>query len=199
MGLFSFFKKSDDKLHTIDRMLIHSFNKVKHESTLVFTWLHYFREKDRVHDDRYSAMQKQLNLQASQIVGMQREFSGLKSSIFRIEFDQGQVGTPERTSKGQVKDMSQRNKDAGEDMERQIIDKSRLKGSELELLQLLYHSDRPLGYQEIAKRLSKTQKSIRNLIYEIRKKNIDVKSRAVGVREKGFYLTEQTKIAVSGR
>ena len=63
----------------------------------------------------------------------------------------------------------------------------------------MYHADRPFSYEEMAKMLGKKKKSIRNLIYELREKNINVKSKPTGVRKKGFYLDKEEKIKVSGR
>ena len=77
--------------------------------------------------------------------------------------------------------------------------KSTLSGSQLELLNILYESDRPLSYADLAKILNKKPKSIRNQIYELREAGIDVKSRFIGLRKKGFYLAKETKILISGR
>jgi biotin operon repressor len=77
--------------------------------------------------------------------------------------------------------------------------KSSLSGSQLELLNVLYESDRPLSYSDLSKILNKKSKSIRNLIYELREAGVDIKSRFIGIRTKGFFLTKETKILVSGR
>ncbi len=47
--------------------------------------------------------------------------------------------------------------------------------------------------------LGKKKKSIRNLIYELREKKINVRSKPVGIRKKGFFLDREEKIRVSGR
>jgi biotin operon repressor len=80
-----------------------------------------------------------------------------------------------------------------------IETKSSLSGSQLELLNVLYEADRPLSYGDLSKILNKKSKSIRNLIYELREAGLEVKSRFIGLRTKGFFLTKETKILVSGR
>jgi DNA-binding CsgD family transcriptional regulator len=56
-----------------------------------------------------------------------------------------------------------------------LINKSALNGAQLELVRILYDSDRPLSYSDLAKILNKKGKSIRNLIYEIRDKGVNRK------------------------
>ena len=80
-----------------------------------------------------------------------------------------------------------------------VIDGKALNPSQEELVKLLYESDRALDYKSIARVLRKKEKSIRNLIYEIREKGIEVKDRNIGLRRKGFFLDKETKIKVSGR
>lgn len=199
MGFWDWLKKdAPDRWSSLDNALSQSFGRIKSETSLIFSWLHYLREKDRINDDRAHYAQQQIDAQKEQISNLKSEMMALRHEFLTLKTSQGQVGTPQGTSKGQVKDMSPAPK-AIAHQESVTFDKTQLRGAELELLQLLYHSDRPLSYEEIAKRLGKSEKSIRNLIYEIRHKNVEIKARPVGIREKGFYLTEQTKIAISGR
>ena len=72
-------------------------------------------------------------------------------------------------------------------------------GAEIEVLNLLYHSDRPISYENIVKIVGKKEKSIRNLICEIRRKGIEVLDKPIGIKQKGFYLPAEEKIKVSGR
>lgn len=134
----------------------------------------------------------------------------LLGRLERIEADmkKGQTGTPQGTFKGQTRDMKTEDKiqivlEKPKVLQRakQFIgfDKNSLTGAEVEVVNLLYHSDRPLSYDEIANRLGKKEKSIRNLIYEVRRKGIDVQDRPVGVKEKGFFLSKEAKLSVTGR
>jgi hypothetical protein len=122
----------------------------------------------------------------------------------RVEnIEKGQVGTIERTIRGQLKDMSGERGGRAEvpivvEKER-VADKGEFTGSQIELLNVLYHADRPLGYGELAKSVGKKEKSIRNLIYELRSKEVKIKSRPVGIRKKGFFLEREEKIRISGR
>ena len=81
----------------------------------------------------------------------------------------------------------------------QVIDKDSLTGSQIELLNIFYHSDRPLGYKDLKKIVGKKKKSIRNLIYELRDKGIKINYKPIGIRTRGFYLNKEEKIKVSGR
>ncbi|MCX6710404.1 MAG: hypothetical protein NTV63_05665, partial [Candidatus Woesearchaeota archaeon] len=79
------------------------------------------------------------------------------------------------------------------------FDRSRFPASELEIIKTLYYYERPLSYGDIAKSLGKKEKSIRNLICELRKKGIEILDKPIGIREKGFYLSGKAKITISGR
>lgn len=95
--------------------------------------------------------------------------------------------------------MSLKEKDKSKDIKIHNIDRSSMTESQLELLNLLYHSDKPLSYLDIAGIVGKKEKSVRNLVYEIREKGINVLSKSIGARTKGFYLNKEEKIKVSGR
>ena len=93
-------------------------------------------------------------------------------------------------------------KDIVEDLKKQVNGESLITvftGAELEILNVLFHSDKPVSYERVAKIVGKKEKSIRNLIYEIRRKGIDVLTKPIGIRQKGFYLPAEEKIKVSGR
>lgn len=81
----------------------------------------------------------------------------------------------------------------------QVKNQETLTTAQKELLQLLYEASIPLDYQTIAKYLGKKEKSIRNLIYEIRTKGVQIKDKHVGFKKKGFYIEQEEKIRISGR
>ncbi|MGM5487873.1 MAG: hypothetical protein ACQESG_02900 [Nanobdellota archaeon] len=81
----------------------------------------------------------------------------------------------------------------------QIKDKSALNPSQDELMEVLFRATEPLDYKRIAAALGKKEKSIRNMIYEMREKGADIKDKNIGFRKKGFYITEETKMQISGR
>jgi DNA repair exonuclease SbcCD ATPase subunit len=119
---------------------------------------------------------------------------------------QGQERTEEILKKGHIEDM--RKDIQGQfrghiSLERtrqvKIIDKNALTASQAELIHLLYKSEEPLDYARIAHILRKKEKSIRNLIYEIREKGIKILDCPIGFRKKGFYLNAEEKLKVSGR
>ncbi|MFO7711096.1 MAG: hypothetical protein R6V53_05015 [Candidatus Woesearchaeota archaeon] len=81
----------------------------------------------------------------------------------------------------------------------QIKDRNALNPSQEELMEVLYKATEPLDYKRIAAALGKKEKSVRNMIYEMREKGVDIRDRSIGFRKKGFYLTEEKKIELSGR
>lgn len=183
----------------LQEMMKTSFARVRGDISLLSSWVKYLKERDDLHNTRHERM--------SYFVGkMSAEIDDLKAEVARLQnqMSSGQVRTYERTDKGQVEDMSR------DQHQRQTLPSrakpvaalpgpAGLRGSQLEVLHLLYDSDRPLGYDEIARRLEKSEKSIRNLIYELRVAGIKVKDKPIGLREKGFFLDSETKIGVSGR
>jgi biotin operon repressor len=79
------------------------------------------------------------------------------------------------------------------------LDKKEMTASQLELLETLYNAQEPLDYKSLAEYLNKKEKSIRNLIYELREKGVKIKASNIGFRKKGFYLKEEEKLKISGR
>ena len=88
MGLFGFFKGADKRLKRLDNALVHSFNRLKSETSLIFSWLHYFREKDNVHDERHHYAQQQLHHHGSQIDRIKEEIFALKSEFLHLKIGQ---------------------------------------------------------------------------------------------------------------
>ncbi len=176
----------------------------KRDITSITKWIHYLNK----HNTELQGYLKDLT---GHLMSLQKKDSDLLERVHSLEIklekynhdlSLGQVRTQERTIGGQVKDMSSHVKAPPlvEDNSQKVsISKASLTGSQVELLQVLYDSDRPLSYSDLARILNKKSKSVRNLIYELRDKGIDVCSRFVGLRKKGFYLTSENKIKVSGR
>ncbi len=176
-------------IRDIEEKISRSFDNMREDMSGVAAWINHFRE-------RHDATE-------SEIANIKAELEALKGHVMahqRISEDKtGQVRTIQRTRQDKSKDMSFAKKEAKKEKSIEIFDKSSLAGSHLEIMALLYHSDRPLSYEEISKRLNKTTKSIRNLIYEMRSKGVDISDKPLGSRQKGFYLTKEAKIKVSGR
>ena len=80
-----------ERLRGLDRALRQSFGRLKDETSIIFSWLHYLREKDRVHDDRYYFAQQQLEKYDSKMSKLQDEIHAIKSEILTLKMDQGQV------------------------------------------------------------------------------------------------------------
>lgn len=115
---------------------------------------------------------------------------------------QGHSRTPKRTSEGHPGTSERTTKDTKKDTreeEIKVIDKTALSASQKELLDLLYREAEPLDYKRIAHLLRKKEKSIRNLIYEVREKGVDIKDTHIGFRKKGFYIEQAEKLRISGR
>ena len=156
-------------------------------------WLQYLHSHN-------TELHKYVKESTNILLDLQKNHNKILERLEKLE--QGQLGTLQRTFKGHLKDMSLESKDISKQKkgtEIKVIDKSSLTGSQLELVNIFYHADRPLGYGDIAKLVRKKKKSIRNLIYEIRDKGIRIESKPIGIRRKGFYLSKEEKIKVSGR
>lgn len=220
VDIIRFFKK-EDRLASLHSFLSHSFLKVKYDMEHIFEWMHYFREKHEQHDYHNSLLKQELGEHRNSIVFLNQEIKELKKQMSmlttdaskkaqdaailqtnRSQMSQGQLRTTQDisgTTQGQLRDNSNTEKNAQKQQKIQIIDKSSFTGSQLEVLNLLYHSEKPLSYENIAVALGKKEKSIRNSICEIRNKGINILGKSIGSRTKGFFLDRQEKIKVSGR
>ena len=196
MGL-SDWLKGKKEVALIERTFGQALEHIRAEKGVIFSWLHYFKEKDKIHEERYTQMQRSTARHQENIGQLRDELFELKTVLHQLRTEKGQQRTSERTTQGHEK--SREKQVVVQEKHTLLFDKQTLKGSELEILQVLYYADRPLSYQEIAKQLSKTEKSIRNLVYELRKKGVEIESKPVGLRQQGFYLREKTKILLSGR
>jgi biotin operon repressor len=125
---------------------------------------------------------------------LEKDIEGHKRTL-----EEGQL----RTIKDNKKDIIVEEKDMSIVKEKEnkieVIDKNSLNTSQKELIHLLYTHPEPLEYKVIAKILRKKEKSIRNMIYEIREKGIKIKDRHIGFRKKGFYIDSEEKLKLSGR
>jgi len=159
-------------------------------------WVHYLRNHNL-------ELQKYLKELTGHLISMQERDNKLSERLSSLENEiQGHLRTQKGTTTGQVKDKSLDTKTSisGRNETKEVfVNKPSLNGAQLELLNVFYESDRPLSYNELAKILGKKNKSVRNLIYEIREKGLDIKSKFVGLRKKGFYLSKEEKIQLTGR
>ncbi|MFH1181576.1 MAG: hypothetical protein V1702_01330 [Candidatus Woesearchaeota archaeon] len=95
MGFFDLFRKADEKWHKLNQALVQSFSRIKNETTLVFSWIHYLKEKDKLHDDRHLYHQQKLQSHGSllenhhsQIEKIKDEIFALKSEILQLKISQ---------------------------------------------------------------------------------------------------------------
>lgn len=195
-------------LHEKNESLEHSHSShvdvTRRDITSITRWIHYLNR----HNIELQTYLKDLT---GHLISLQNKDTELLERIHRLEsalekhknnLSLGQQRIQEGTTKGQIKDksLSVSSPSLIKDTRKKVsINKASLTGSQIELLQVLYDSDRPLGYSDLARILNKKSKSVRNLIYELRDKGIEVDSRFIGLRKKGFYLTSDNKIKVSGR
>ena len=194
MGLKDLFKKGTHEVALLEQHVVHALERVKAEKGLIFSWLHYFKEKDKLHEERYARLQRSEERYQEHIASLREDIFSLKTELHQLRTRQGHVRTQQGTSQGHEKAVAK-----PKELHEKPLNTSALSGSELEILRLLYHADKPLSYQDIAKQTAKSEKSIRNIIYELRKKGIVIKAVPVGIRQKGFYLDSKTKVLVSGR
>lgn len=80
-----------------------------------------------------------------------------------------------------------------------IARKEDLSGSEQLILRALYSADKPLTYYELAQMTKLNYGTVKNAIYRLRKKNVEVHDRKTPEGEKEFFFTDKAKIELSGR
>ncbi|MEM2121679.1 MAG: HTH domain-containing protein [Candidatus Woesearchaeota archaeon] len=84
--------------------------------------------------------------------------------------------------------------------EKAVVEKNeRMSVTEKSLLRILYETDSPLTYADLSRMLGREEKTIRNAIYELRKKGFDIHDKLVSSKEKAFYLPKELKLKISGR
>ncbi|MFH1850396.1 MAG: hypothetical protein ABH879_09545 [archaeon] len=160
-------------------------------------WLHYLYNHS-------TELHKYMQETTRYMQELERKNLELTDKLEKIE--QGQLRTLERTTEDIRRDMSlKKDKSGHEDADNMgstqtpAINQGEFTGSQREVLNLLYYSDRPLTYEEISSHVYKKEKSIRNLMYELRKKGVNVETKAVGDRRFGFFVGKGEKIRISGR
>jgi len=202
VNLINLFKKEDHRWYRLDQLLKHYFSKIKEDIHNLSLWIHHFKEKHDHNEYHHYIFNEELKYHKSMIFHLHKKVDNLKNELETLKLEKGQV----RTSQGQVKDMSPETKDMPKiekttktPQETKVIDKESLAGSHIELLNLLYHSDKPLAYEDISRILGKKEKSVRNLVYELREKGTTIHDKQIGIRKKGFFLPSEEKIRVSGR
>lgn len=228
--MFNFLRKKiiGDRFSNLNNSLTLTFSNLKQDVVLIKQWIAHLNERSKEIDSFKEHLTltkddvKSLNLW---IEYLERRHNELHSYVYDLHKNdkeiferlkkleeikenlektvQGQVGTLQGTSQGQVGDKSieevPKEMKVKEPKKFSILDKEAFTGAETEVLNVLYHSDRPMNYGRISKIVGKKEKSIRNLIYEIRRKGIDILTKPIGIRQKGFYLPPEEKIKVSGR
>ena len=150
----------------------------------------YLRETHQSHKDIYA-----------RIAALERTSQGQQGTR------QGQQGTSQRKEEMALEGQPEDTQPKIRTPPREVIpppkiqkkDKSALNPSQEELMEVLFRATEPLDYKRIATALGKKEKSIRNMIYEMREKGVDIKDKNIGFRKKGFYITEETKMQISGR
>jgi hypothetical protein len=88
MGILSLITGADKRWHNLQKALSHSFSRIKSETSLIFSWLHYFREKDKVHDERHYHTQQQLQHHSKEIDRLKDEIFALKSEFLQLKIGQ---------------------------------------------------------------------------------------------------------------
>lgn len=126
------------------------------------------------------------------------------------EDTEGQQRTQKDTKRGHVPETEDIREDTkgqqrtqpeqtqGQRAEPRIVPKV-LNQAQEELLAVFYRNTEPHDYRELARQLNKKEKTVRNLIYELREKGIGIYSCHIGNRKKGFYISEEEKLKISGR
>ena len=218
------FTKLDQDIDTLHKWMIHIHEKSSHleknhanhveitrqDMQNISKWLHFLNSHTIQVKKYFGEMNNIMENLSKRDDEILKELDKLKEDILDVK--QGQLRTPERTIEGHVptsKDMSFKDVPVARYVLSEpkntlkvkdiYINKGTFTGSQLELIDILYNSDRPLSYSELATITGKQKKSIRNLIYEVRDKGLQIENKFVGLRKKGYYFSESVKVKLSGR
>ena len=71
--------------------------------------------------------------------------------------------------------------------------------SEKYILRILLNASKPLSYAELSRMSARKEKTIRNIIYTLRKKGFNVKDKFSEPKEKVFFIPTSLKLVLSGR
>ncbi|MEM0230939.1 MAG: hypothetical protein QXW00_01400 [Candidatus Woesearchaeota archaeon] len=156
-----------------------------------------------------------LEKNAEILTELSRKVQELERELKEVREEAEKSGTDNGTCPGHVRDTLQNEKNFQkiEKVRKELKERSvemplasedslktfRFTAGELEVLKVLHYTEKPISYSEIAKLVGRSEKSIRNIICELRKKGIEILDRQIGNREKGFYLAAKTKLLISGR
>ena len=85
------FGDDSQKWHHLEKALGRSFEKVRADTKLVFSWIRYLKEKDALNDKKHEKISYQLGQQEAMLKGLSQEIEALKRS--HGEFRPGSVRT----------------------------------------------------------------------------------------------------------
>lgn len=84
-------------------------------------------------------------------------------------------------------------------VERMLTFSAEISDSDRAVVNILFNADKPLTYFSLSELSNLNYGTVKNIIYRLRKKGIDVKDRKNPEGEKEFFLTDKAKIEISGR
>ena len=188
-----------DKWRKLDEELTRAFDKVKTETTHIFDWIRYLREKDIRNDQRFERVSYELGMHEAELRGLKSEISELKAEIFRSKKEEPRhsdvtQSDAESDARHSKSDVRHSRKDLQHLREIQY-----LAASEKKLVYALYNAEEPITYRSLADIMNLNYSTIKNIIYRIRKKGINVESVVSSDGEKEFYLSENARLYLTGR
>jgi DNA-directed RNA polymerase specialized sigma24 family protein len=215
MGLFT--HKEDLK-----ESLKLAFNKIRNDFNVVYKWLNYIRKKEEQLETNQSDLIKYNNENKEKLVGWMTDIVSENNNKNKKLYDWVQYLNKENESLKKdisklgeyVMDLHKEMKEVFEKIESLenkpvvnneeellsgiVIDENLTK-SEKELLDLLYLSETPLRYQDIANRLGLNYGTVKNRVYKIKKKGFKIDFDVGFDGEKQLFLDKDEKLRISGR
>lgn len=172
-------KASRREIEDIKKWIEHGERRAEHQKKLTKSLIEYLKE---IHKH-------------------QVEIKNQVEEIRTRKDEEGQLTRIKRTIKRTEKDFETREDSLKEDntLKKENIGQKELTQGQKQLLRILFQSPTPMGYKEIARAVIKKEKSVRNMVYELREKGFEIKDKPIGFRKKGFYIDKEEKIRISGR
>jgi len=161
----------------------------KKDKEAIIAWIDYFRAEN-------GSIKGDISKLADYIVDLHKEMKEILEKIQELESRPNIVSEiykepemPERKIEDSVKIKAP---DA-------FVDSGDLTTSEADLMKLLYLTEKPLRYEDIAKKLGLNYGTVKNRVYKIKKKGYDLHFEMASDGEKMFFLPVHEKLKLSGR
>ncbi len=158
------------------------------------------------------------NLQIKESISEIKLLHNNISELFKVVHDsleKGHVRDISGTRQGHIRDMTHISKKSemsrnvksndevlpqrSKNYKQNILNTNELTTSQKYLLRILLNASKPLSYAELSRVTTRKEKTIRNLIYTLRKRGFDIRDEFTSPKEKVFFLPDPLKLVLTGR